>query len=77
MITKSCATARSSALGTFRQLCSALVGSTPSARLADRLGRRMLRVQQRLDQALQRPPREGLDAAFFALVRGCLGERVD
>ena len=62
----------SAALGTFRQLCSALVGSTPSARLADGLGRRMLRVQHRLDQALERPPAEGLDLVFFAMIRRCL-----
>lgn len=67
----------SAALGTFRQLCSALVGSTPSARLAEGLGRRMLRVQQRLDQALGRSPDEGLDRAFFEMVRACLDDRPD
>lgn len=62
----------SAALGTFRQLCSALVGSTPSQTLAERLGRRMLRAQVRLDQALARSPADGLDAVFLAMVRACL-----
>ena len=67
----------SAALGTFRQLCSALVGSAPSARLADGLGRRMLRVQQRLDQSLARSPGAGMDRAFFKMVRACLGDPAD
>lgn len=67
----------SAALGTFRRLCTMLGGMPDPRRMAERLGHRMLRVQQRLAQALERPLATQIDALLIEMVRACIDDGLD
>jgi hypothetical protein len=62
----------SAALGSFRRLCALLGGAPDPRRVAARLGQRMLRVHQRLAQALEVPLEPVIDSLFIDMVRACL-----